>query len=82
MPSSTFTGFDVVIDNDDGTITPVPTATVHGYDVTHSAALADVVSDSGGHVASQTLAVAVGTVVRYHHTTSDGRAGYCEGVTV
>ena len=55
MPSN-FTGFDVLIDNDDGTTTPVASHAVHVYDATHSVALADVATDASGHVASGTLA--------------------------
>ncbi len=81
MPSSTMGGFDVFIDNDDGTVTPIATPTVHVYDVTHSAALSDVVGDAAGHVASRTVAVAAGTVLRHYYTGATGLVGFQEGVT-
>jgi hypothetical protein len=80
MPSS-YSGFDVLIDNDDGTTTPVASHAVHVYDKSHSVALSDVATDASGHVASGTLAVAVGTTVRFWVDLGDGRVGYNEVVT-
>ena len=82
MPSSSYGGFDVLIDNDDGTTTPVVSQPVHVYDVANSVALADVASDGVGHVATGTLAVAVGSTVRFWVDLGNGRVGFNEVVTV
>ena len=81
MPSSSYGGFDVLIDNDDGTTTPVVGHSVHVYDVTNSVALTDVASDVSGHVATGTLAVTVGTTVRFWVDLGNGRVGFNEVVT-
>jgi hypothetical protein len=81
MPSSSYGGFDVLIDNDDGTTTPVATHPVHVYDVTNSVALADVASDGVGHVATGMLAVVVGTTVRFWVDLGNGRVGFNEVIT-
>lgn len=78
---SSYSAFDVLIDNNDGTQTAVPGATVHVYDVTNAAALADVVADGSGHVTAGTLAVAVGTLIRFWVNLGNGRVGYAEVVT-
>lgn len=81
MPSSNYSGFDVLIDNDDGTTTPVPSQTVTVYNITGAAALSSVASDSVGHVASGTLPVAAGTQVRFSVALANGQNGYAETVT-
>jgi len=81
MPSSSYSGFDVLIDNDDGTTTPVVSHAVHVYNVTGSAALADVMSDASGHVTGGTLAVAAVTTVRFWVDLGNGRVGYSEVIT-
>jgi hypothetical protein len=78
---SSYSGFDVLIDNDDGTTTPVANRVVHVYDVAAGLALTDVLSDAMGHVVAGTLGVAVGTIVRFWVDLGDGRVGYCEAVT-
>jgi len=71
---SNFTGFDVEIDLNDGTIPiPVPNAVVQVRDVTNAnvatgagaIALANLVADANGHVASGTLPVAAGRTIRF-----------------
>jgi len=81
MPSSSYGGFDVLIDNDDGTTTPVASHPVHIYDVTNGVALADVASDGVGHVTTGMLAVAGGTTVRFWVDLGNGRVGFNEVVT-
>jgi hypothetical protein len=78
---SAYSAFDCLIDNDDGSITKLISQTIHVYDVTHTTALADLTSDVNGHVASGTLAVAAGTVVRFYFTRTDGVCGYTEQTT-
>jgi len=78
---SFYAGFDLVIDNDDGTVTPLASATVKVYDATNSVALADLASDPDGHVVAGSLAVAVGTLVRFRVENYQGRAAYAEQVT-
>lgn len=80
MPSN-YSGFEVLIDNDNGTITPVPSQTVKVYDVTNSTALSDLASDANGHVAAGTLSVAVGTSVRFSASKANGQCGYKEELT-
>lgn len=81
MPTSNYTAFEVLIDNDDGTTTPVPSQTIDVYDVTNSTALSDIASDANGHVAGGTVAVAVGTTVRFSAAKANGQCGYSEIVT-
>lgn len=80
MPSN-FLTFDVLIDNDDGTATPVGSQTVKVYDVTHATALADKASDANGVVAGGTLPVAAGTLIRFSVSRADGLNGCAEQVT-
>ncbi|HWQ36948.1 MAG TPA: hypothetical protein VNQ79_29220 [Blastocatellia bacterium] len=80
--ASTYNGFDLLIDNGDGTITPVPNETVHFYNVTADAAIAaTVVSDANGHVPGGSLNVNAGTVVRYWFVTAKGICAYEETTT-
>lgn len=78
---SNYPAFELLIDNDDGTVTPVPTTTVKVYDVTHGAALADTASDAGGTVPGASVAVAVGTLLRFSVQLANGLAGCAEQVT-
>lgn len=80
MPSN-YTAFEVYIDNNDGTPTPVGSQTVKVYDVTHSAALADTASDAQGTVPCATVAVDAGTTLRFSVQRADGLCGYAEQVT-
>jgi len=80
MPSD-YTGFEVLVDNDDGTTTPLPSQTITVYDVTNDDPLSDIASDATGHVDAGTLAVDPGTVVRFSVALADGRCGYKEDVT-
>lgn len=81
MPSN-YGGFEVLVDNDDGTTTPVLSQPVHVYDVTNEEALDDIVSDANGHVDAGTLDVDPGTAIRFHTSLADGRCGYKEEVTI
>lgn len=80
MPSN-YPAFDVLVDNDDGTTSPVPSTTIKVYNVTGSAALADLASDADGHVAAGTLAVAVGTLIRFSFSRTNGQCGFSEVLT-
>jgi hypothetical protein len=80
MPSD-YAAFEVLIDNDDGTTSPVPSQTVGVYDVTNDVALSDTASDANGHVAGGTLAVAAGTTIRFSAALANGHCGYKEEVT-
>jgi len=79
--ASNYASFEVLIDNDDGTTTPVVSQPVHVYDVTNDEALDDISSDADGHVAAGTLDVDPGTTVRFHTALGDGQCGYKEEVT-
>jgi hypothetical protein len=81
MPTSDYLGFEVLVDNDDGTTTPLASQTVSIYDVTNDAALSDITSDANGHVDAGTLPVAAGTAVRFHTALDNGQCGYKEEVT-
>lgn len=78
---SNYPTFDVLIDNDDGTTTPVASATIKVYDVTNSAALSDTASDADGIVAGASVAVAVGTLLRFSFSKTNGICGFSEVVT-
>jgi len=78
---SAYAAFDVVIDNNDGTSSPVPLTTINVYNVTGGAALADLTTDAAGHIPAGTLAIAAGSIVRFSFKLTDGRCGYCETVT-
>jgi hypothetical protein len=80
--ASGYTSFEVLIDNDDGTTTPVLSQPITVYDVTNDVALDDLASDANGHVASGTLDVDAGTIVRFSAALADGRCGFKEEVTV
>jgi hypothetical protein len=83
MPTSNFSDFDVNVDNDDGTVTPVPFATLKIFDVTNDVPLVGTVAtDASGHVAGDTLPVAAGTLVRFRlEHDGKGRAAYNEVTT-
>jgi hypothetical protein len=83
MPSA-YTGFDVKLDNNDGTETLVPSVTVKAYDIQDAnpatgvgaIALPDVNADVNGHVPAGTFNIAVGRKVRFSWTrAADGRCG-------
>ncbi len=78
---SSYVTFQLYIDNDNGTVTPVPSQTVKVYDVTHVAALADTTSDANGIVPGASVAVAVGTRLRFSVQRADGLAGCAEQTT-
>jgi hypothetical protein len=80
MPSA-YAPFELLIDNNDGTFTPVPSATVKVYDVTNDAPLADTASDGDGTVPGDTVAVDAGTVLRFSVQLDNGLAGCAEDVT-
>jgi hypothetical protein len=78
---SNYPAFETEIDNDDGSVTMLVSVTVKVYDVTHAAALADTASDANGHVAGASVAVAVGTLLRFSYSRADGVCGYAEVLT-
>jgi hypothetical protein len=87
---SSYAAFELVIDNDDGTFTPVPSVAVKVYDVTDAdpetgagaIALADTASDSSGTVPGASVAVAAGRRLRFsYQRAADGLAGFAEQVT-
>lgn len=78
---SPYAGFDVKLQELDGTQTPVPLQTIKVYNVTGSAALSDLTTDANGHIPAGTLAVAAGTVIRFSFLMTNGRCGYSEIVT-
>jgi len=80
MPSD-YAAFDVMIDNDDGTTTPLVSETISVYDVTNDAPLADTASDSDGIVPGDTVAVDVGTLLRFSFSRADGICGFSEVLT-
>ena len=81
MPS-TYSGFDLLIDNGDGTVTPVGNQVVNFYDVSNDAALVETaLSDASGHVASGSLNINAGTVVRYWFVTNKGVCAFEETTT-
>ena len=79
--ASNFLTFDILRDNDDGTVTPVGSQTVKVYDVTHSAALADTASDANGIIAGGFLPVDAGTLIRFSVSRADWLNGCAEQVT-
>jgi hypothetical protein len=80
MPSN-FIAFDVTIDNDNGSTTPVPGVMIAVYDFTNDVALADIASDVNGHVAADTVEVDAGTSVRFSFQLDNGICGFSEQVT-
>lgn len=78
---SDYPGFEVKIDNDNGTVTLLPLQTVKVYDVTHSTPLSDIASDANGIVAPGSLAVDAGTQIRFSFSRADGICGYSEVFT-
>lgn len=80
--TSNFTGFDLTVDNDDGSASPVPSQTVKVRDVTNGDDLPDLTTDGDGHVDGGTLEVDVGTFIRFRvENDGFGRSGYEEQVT-
>ena len=81
MPSD-YEGFDVYVQNADGSRTPLASQTVKVYDVTNNDDLSDLTTDSVGHIAGGTFAsVAVGTVVRFRVENYLGLSGAIEQTT-
>jgi len=78
---SAYAAFDVMFENDDGTTTPAPVETVHVYDATNLVALADLTTDSNGHIPAGTVTAAAGTTLRFWVDHGDGRTGYAEVIT-
>jgi hypothetical protein len=79
--ASSYAAFDVHVDNGDGTRTAVASHAVKVYDVTNSAALADTVTDTNGHVAAGSVSPAAGTTLRFSVILTNGQVGYSEAVT-
>jgi hypothetical protein len=81
MPSN-FTTFEAIIDNGNGSTTPVPSTSIKAWDTVADVDLGAVAtSDANGIVAGGTVAVAAGTRVRFRIENFHGRAGYEEQVT-
>jgi hypothetical protein len=78
---SNYAAFDVLIDNNDGTTSPVPMQTINVYDATHGAALSALTTDANGHIPAGTVPPAAGTLIRFSFALADGRCGYSEIVT-
>lgn len=79
---SNYSGFDVVIDENTGEVSPAAGVTVNVYDVTGGVALADLTSDVNGHVVAGSYpAVAVGHVLRFRVENENGMSGFAEQVT-
>ena len=88
---SAYQGFDVMIDNDDGTQTLMPSVVIKVRDITAAnpatgvgaIALPDLASDVNGHVAAGTLTgVAVGRLIRFGwFRDADARCGSAVQVT-
>ena len=70
-----------MIDNGDGTTTMLASVTVKVYDVTHSAPLTDTATDAAGVVPGASVAIAVGTLLRFSFSRADGICGYAEVLT-
>jgi hypothetical protein len=79
---STYNAFNIVIDNNDGTVSAVPSQAVQVYDVTNEVALADTASDEFGVVPGASVAVDAGTLLRFSVTRADGLNGCAEQETV
>jgi hypothetical protein len=82
MPTSYYSAFEVKIDNDDGTTDPCPLQLVKCYDVTHTLALADLMTDANGLIEAGSLAVDPATLIRFSFSRVDGICGYTEIFTV
>lgn len=82
MPTSNYSGFDLLVDNGDGTATPVANQAVSFYNISDDVAIVGTVSsDADGHVAGGTLNVNPGTQVRYYFVTTKGICAYEETTT-
>ena len=81
MPTSNYSGFDVLIDNEDGSYTPAPSITLNIAKAADGSSLGTVASDTDGIVAPGTVSVSAGTRIRFSGDLGDGRVGYCEAVT-
>lgn len=79
--ASDYSGFEVKIDNDDGTMTMLPLQTIQVYDVTNEESLDDIASDADGLVEAGSLDVDAGTLIRFSFTRGDGICGYAEVFT-
>lgn len=79
---SEYPSFEALIDNDNGTFTPLALATVHVYDVSADEALDNTASDSQGTVPGASVDVPAGTLLRFSVRLANGLAGYAEAVTV
>jgi hypothetical protein len=79
---SDYPAFELLIDNNDGTFTPVPSTTVKVYDVTNSAALDNTASDANGTVPGASVGVAADTLLRFSFRLPNGICGYAENTTV
>lgn len=78
---SNYPGFEVKVDDDNGSVTLLPLQTIKVYDVTNGVALSDIASDANGLVAAGSLAVAVGTRIRFSFNRADGICGFSEVIT-
>lgn len=79
---SNYTSIDVYVRAEDADVPALlPATTIHVYDYTNNVALADLTTDANGHIPAGTLAVAVGTKIRFWFALSDGRCGFDYQVT-
>ncbi len=79
---SNYDAAQIWIDNHDGTLTAAVSATVKAWDVDADMDLGvSLLTDGDGILAAGTLAVAVGTVVRFRVENFHGRAGFAEVTT-
>lgn len=81
MPTSSYEGFDVYVENADGSRTPLASQTVKVYDVTNNANLSNLTTDGVGHITGGTLSVDAGTVVRFRVENYLGLSGAIEQTT-
>lgn len=75
---SNYPAFNVSIDNNDGTSTPVVSTTISVYDASNNAALADTATDANGIVPAGSVAAAAGTLLRFSFALGNGICGYAE----
>jgi hypothetical protein len=88
---STYLGFSALLNNGNGTYTPVPSIAVQVKHIhfdaltgeeTSFTTLDDVEADASGHVPTGTLpGVAAGELLRFTYVASNGRCGYAERLT-
>jgi hypothetical protein len=73
--SSNYDGFDVRKRNGDGTLSPVPGATLQIYNADSGIEIGTVVTDEFGFVAPGTVSPEAGTRLRFRVENFEGLAG-------